>query len=85
MASVTELSFRVFGSDMVILTGRSPILNVKENRDYDFRWVQVYTRASGDWQLAVSQATRLRQTRELQGVRSPVVTLPRFNFGAQIT
>lgn len=61
-ASTAELSFRVHGPDLVILTGRSPILNVKEGRDYDFRWVQVYTRVSGDWQLAVSQATRLPTT-----------------------
>ncbi len=30
-----------------------------ENRNYDFRWVQVYVRVGGEWQLAVSQATRL--------------------------
>lgn len=58
-APASELSFRVHGPDLVVLTGKSPILNVKEGRPYDFRWVQVYTRASGDWQLAVSQATRL--------------------------
>ena len=62
MASASELSFRVHGTDTVVLTGKSPILNVREQRDYDFRWVQVYSRASGEWQLVVSQATRLPTT-----------------------
>jgi hypothetical protein len=62
MAPASELSFRVHGTDMVVLTGKSPILNVREQRDYDFRWVQVYSRASGEWQLVVSQATRLPTT-----------------------
>lgn len=61
-APASELSFRVHGPDLVVLTGKSPILNVKEGRHYDFRWVQVYTRAGGDWQLVVSQATRLPET-----------------------
>jgi hypothetical protein len=61
-APVTELSIRIYGSDMVIMSGRSPILNKQENRSYDFRWMQVYTRASGNWQLAASQATRLPAT-----------------------
>jgi ketosteroid isomerase-like protein len=61
-APVTELSIRVHGPDMAIMTGRSPILNKQENRSYDFRWMQVYTRASGNWQLAASQATRLAVT-----------------------
>lgn len=55
---MSELSVRVHG-DTAILTARSPILNVKENKHYDFRWVQVYVRTNGTWQLAASQATRL--------------------------
>jgi hypothetical protein len=43
----------------VIVTGKSPILNVKEQKTYDFRWVCVYVTAQDGWQLAVSQATRL--------------------------
>ncbi len=62
MASASELSLRVHGPDMVVLTGKSPIRNTRENRDSDFRWVQVYSRASGEWQLVVSQATRLPTT-----------------------
>jgi hypothetical protein len=41
------------------VTGVSPILNVKEQKTYDFRWVAVYVTAASGWQLAVSQATRL--------------------------
>ena len=58
-APATELSFRVFSGPTVIVTGRSPILNVKEQKTYDFRWVCVYVTAISGWQLAVSQATRL--------------------------
>jgi hypothetical protein len=59
MAPADELSIRVFGTDTAIVTGRSPILNVRENRDYDFRWIAVYVRVAGEWRLAASQATRL--------------------------
>jgi hypothetical protein len=62
MAPASEIGLRVFGPDMVIVAGRSPILNVGENRMYDFRWMQVYSRASGEWRLAASQATRLPPT-----------------------
>ena len=58
-APASELSFRVFTGPTVIVTGKSPILNVKEQKTYDFRWVCVYVTAIGGWQLAVSQATRL--------------------------
>ena len=43
----------------MIVAGRSPILNVKEQKPYDFRWVTVYVTALSGWQLAASQATRL--------------------------
>lgn len=58
-APATELVFRVFAGPTVIVTGKSPILNVKEQKTYDFRWVSVYVTAQDGWQLAVSQATRL--------------------------
>ncbi len=58
-APASELVFRVFSGPTVILTGKSPILNVKEQKTYDFRWVCVYVTAISGWQLAVSQATRL--------------------------
>lgn len=58
-APASELVFRVFSGPTVILTGKSPILNVKEQKPYDFRWVCVYVTAISGWQLAVSQATRL--------------------------
>ena len=55
----SELTFRVHTGPTVIVAGRSPILNVKEQKPYDFRWVTVYVTALSGWQLAVSQATRL--------------------------
>ena len=58
-AKVEELSIRIMHADTAIVTGRSPVLNKAENRDYDFRWMQVWVRVGGDWQLAASQATRL--------------------------
>ncbi|MCC8430244.1 nuclear transport factor 2 family protein [Reyranella aquatilis] len=58
-APATDLSFRVFTGPTVVVTGKSPILNVKEQKTYDFRWVCVYVTAKDGWQLAVSQATRL--------------------------
>ena len=58
-APATELSFRVFAGPTVIVTGKSPILNVKEQKTYDFRWVAVYVTGRDGWLLAVSQATRL--------------------------
>ena len=60
MAPADELSIRAFGADTAIVTGRSPILNVRENRDYDFRWIAVYVRVAGEWRLAASQATLRR-------------------------
>jgi hypothetical protein len=58
-APASELVFRVFSGPTVIVTGKSPILNAKEQKPYDFRWVCVYVTAISGWQLAVSQATRL--------------------------
>lgn len=57
-APATELSFHVHTGPTVIVTGKSPILNVKEGKPYNFRWVAVYVTALEGWQLAVSQATR---------------------------
>lgn len=59
LARVEELTIRVPHPDTAILSGRSPIANRAEGREYEFRWLQVYVRAGGDWQLAVSQATRM--------------------------
>jgi hypothetical protein len=58
-AQATELSYRVFAGPTVVVTGKSPILNVKEQKTYDFRWVAVYVTGRDGWLLAVSQATRL--------------------------
>jgi hypothetical protein len=58
-APASELSYRVFAGPTVIVTGRSPILNVKEQKTYDFRWMCVYVTGKDGWLLAASQATRL--------------------------
>jgi hypothetical protein len=58
-APASELSYRVFAGPTVIVTGKSPILNVKEQKTYDFRWVCVYVTGKDGWLLAASQATRL--------------------------
>ena len=58
-APASKLSFRVIAGPTVIITGKSPILNVKEQHTYDFRWVTVYVTGVDGWLLAVSQATRL--------------------------
>lgn len=58
-APATDLVFRIFTGPTVIVTGKSPILNMQEQKTYDFRWVCVYVTAKDGWQLAVSQATRL--------------------------
>ena len=58
-APATDLVFRAFAGPTVIVTGKSPILNLKEQKSYDFRWVCVYVTTDGEWQLGVSQATRL--------------------------
>jgi len=57
-APMSEVSVRLHG-DTANLTAKSPILNVKENKTYDFRWMQVFIHHDGAWQLAASQATRL--------------------------
>ncbi len=59
LAAVEEMTIRIPHADTAIVTGKSPILNMRESRSYDFRWIQVYVRVAGDWLLAVSQATRL--------------------------
>ncbi|MBX9699391.1 MAG: nuclear transport factor 2 family protein [Acetobacteraceae bacterium] len=59
LAPVEELTIRIPHADTAIVTGRSPVLNMTESRNYDFRWMQVYVRVGGEWQIAASQATRL--------------------------
>jgi hypothetical protein len=61
-AATTEMSLRVHGPDQVILTGKSPIFSKADNKSYDVRWVQAYSRATGEWKLVVSQATRIPVT-----------------------
>jgi hypothetical protein len=58
-APSTDLGYRVFAGPTVIVTGKSPIVNAKEQKTYDFRWLAVYVTGKDGWLLAVSQATRL--------------------------
>jgi hypothetical protein len=60
---VLDAELRLHGRDMAILTARSPILNRDENKTYDFRWMQVFTKISGGWQLVASQETRVEAER----------------------
>jgi ketosteroid isomerase-like protein len=62
MAKVSELSIRVPNADTAIVAGKSPIRSMADGKDYDFRWLQVWARVGGDWQLVASQATRLPVT-----------------------
>ncbi len=55
-----DASVRIHGPDMAILTARSPIPSRDEARHYDFRWIQVFTKVSGQWQLAASQVTQVQ-------------------------
>jgi hypothetical protein len=58
-APASELGYRVFAGPTVVVTGRSPIPNVNEQKTYDVRWVAVYVTGRDGWLLAVSQETRL--------------------------
>jgi hypothetical protein len=51
------------GADTAILTARSPLLNRDENRTYDVRWMQVFTKIAGRWRLASSEETQLEPER----------------------
>lgn len=59
LAPVSEVSVRGHGGHTAILQARSPILNVKEQKYYDFRWMWVLVKEGGAWRVAASQATRL--------------------------
>ena len=54
-----ELAVETYDGDVAVVRGKGPILNVKENQLYQFRWVQVLLKRDGRWEMAVSQATRL--------------------------
>ena len=58
-AAVEELSIRVLNPDAAVITARSPIRSISENRVIQVRWVQMMARVNGEWMLAASQATRV--------------------------
>lgn len=57
---VLDATVNLHGPDTAILTARTPLLNRDDSKNYDFRWIQVFTRVSGQWQLAASQATMVQ-------------------------
>jgi hypothetical protein len=59
IAPAKELNYRVFGDHTIVVTGQSPKFDRADERSYDFRWIAVYVKTGGRWQLAASQATRL--------------------------
>jgi ketosteroid isomerase-like protein len=59
LAPMSEIAVRSYGGHTAIMQGRSPILNLKEQKYYDFRWLWVFVKDGGQWRLAGSQATRL--------------------------
>lgn len=59
LAAVEELSIRVLNPDAAVITARSPIRSISENRIIQVRWVQMMARVNGEWMLAASQATRV--------------------------
>ena len=62
LAAVDELSIRVLNPDAAVVTGRSPIRSISENRVVQVRWMQMMARVNGEWMLAASQATRVPET-----------------------
>ena len=54
-----ELVIDTYGGHTAVVRGKGPILNVKENQLYQFRWVQVLVKDPKGWTMAASQATRL--------------------------
>jgi hypothetical protein len=59
LAPMSEIAVRSYGGHTAIMQGRSPILNLKEQKYYDFRWLWVFVKDGGNWRLAGGQATRL--------------------------
>ena len=59
LAPVDELLVRVHGAHTAIISGRSPVKSLADGRTYEFRWTQVFVKTGEQWQMAVSQATRL--------------------------
>jgi hypothetical protein len=54
-----ELAVQVYGPSTAVATGASPIRDSATGKTASFRWVVVYVRADGGWQVALSQASRI--------------------------
>jgi hypothetical protein len=58
-APAEDLNYRVYGTGAIVITGKSPLRSKDDKRTHQVRWIAVYVRTKGDWQLVASQATRL--------------------------
>lgn len=56
-AEVADLHVHVHGRSTAIVTARSPIRSLADGNVHDVRWMQVFVRIDGGWQLAASQVT----------------------------
>ncbi len=54
-----ELVVDTYGGHTAVVRGKGPILNIKEDQLYQFRWVQTLVKGPAGWTMAASQATRL--------------------------
>lgn len=63
LAAVDDLVIRVPGGWTAVATGRSTLKSATDGRVFVVTWMAVYVRAGDGWQLAASQASRLRETR----------------------
>lgn len=59
-AEVDDVSVRTYGGTTAIVTGQSTIKRQGEGQSPTrYRWITVYVKSAGRWQLAASQATRI--------------------------
>ena len=56
-----DVVIRAPGGWTAVATGVSPIRSLADGKTYAFRWTAVYARAGESWQLAASQAARMRE------------------------
>ena len=61
LAPVDDLVIHVPGGWTAVATGKSPIKSLADGKTYHFTWIAVYVRVDNGWQLAASQATRLKE------------------------
>lgn len=61
-AEVDDMSVRTYGGTTAIVIGQSTIKGQGEGQSPTrYRWITVYVKRAGRWQIAASQATRIEQ------------------------